>query len=61
MKRYQEFLIDVLVKSYQVILVSLVIGQLTAKEGNQSYLIGGIFICAVALIWAGMVSFKKGE
>ena len=56
MKRYQEFLIDVLVKSYQVILVSLVIGQLTAKEGNQSYLIGGIFICAVALIWAGIVS-----
>jgi hypothetical protein len=61
MKRYKEFLIDVLTKSYQVIFASLIVGPLTIDEFSP--IIFGIGFCIGfgMLYWAGFITWNMKE
>jgi len=61
MKRYKEFLIDILTKSYQVIFASLIVGPLTIDEFSIQILIIGFVLAVVMIYWAGYISWNMRD
>jgi hypothetical protein len=57
-KRYKEFLIDVLVKAYQIILAVLIVTPIATKNVDAMQILVGIIIEVFILTWAGGISKK---
>jgi hypothetical protein len=57
-KRYKEFLIDVITKSYQIVLGVAVVSPLVTGKLNYFVFIPSAIIAFILLIWAGAISSR---
>jgi hypothetical protein len=57
-KRYKEFLIDIIVKSYQIILAVMIVTPIATKAFDLPLLVTGTLIIMVLILWGGVVSAK---
>ena len=57
-KRYKEFLIDVIIKAYQLVFGLVIVSPLVTKTFDIKQLIIGLTIVLLLLIWAGAISAK---
>lgn len=60
-KRYKEFLIDVIAKSYQVILAMMIITPIVAKAIDLPLLSAGVIVIFGLILWGGAISVKMEE
>jgi len=57
-KRYKEFLIDIIVKSYQIIFAVMIITPIATKTFDVTIIIIGAVTIMVLIVWGGTVSAK---
>lgn len=55
-KRYKEFLIDVLVKTYQIILGVAIIQPVVMKKIDLLIFILSVIVAGILIFWAGAIS-----
>jgi len=60
-KRYREFLVDILVKAYQIILAVMIVTPIATKKLDLPLLLAGLFLTAVLIVWGGAVSARMEE
>jgi len=56
--RFKEFLIDILVKAYQIILAVLIVTPIATKNYDANLFVAGIILVISILYWAGTISRK---
>lgn len=60
-KRYKEFIIDVITKTYQIIFAGLVIAPIASKNFDFILMAGGVVSIFFLWIWAGLIFSKMEE
>jgi len=60
-KRYKEFLIDIIVKSYQIIFAVMIVTPIATKSFDVPLLITGALTVVVLILWGGTISVKMEE
>jgi hypothetical protein len=55
-KRYKEFLIDILTKSYQIVLGVAIISPIATKHFDFKILIPSIIFASVLIFWAAAIA-----
>ncbi|MDI6731950.1 MAG: hypothetical protein QME05_05175 [Candidatus Margulisbacteria bacterium] len=57
-KRYKEFLLDIITKSYQIVLAVVIVSPIVTRSANKALLFTGISLSVLLLVWAGAISAK---
>jgi hypothetical protein len=60
-KRYKEFLIDILVKAYQIVLAVMIITPIATKKLDFPLFFVGLLLTAVLIVWGGAISARLEE
>lgn len=60
-KRYKEFLIDVIIKLFQLLLGIAVITPIVTQKTNLKILIPSIVASFIFIVWAGAIAAQMEE